>query len=271
VTALIVVKLGGSVVGKEISQNLVDNIKEIFPKNKIVLVHGGGAEVTEVSEKLGKKQRFIVSPGGIRSRYTDLETVVIYTMVMVGKINKMIVSTLQKAGVNAIGLSGVDGMAIKAQRKKKLLIKDENGRKRIIEGGYTGKIQSVNSGLMNLLLENNYLPVFAPIALGEESELLNIDGDRAAAYIAGGINADKIIFITDVPGVLIDGQPIKRLEISEAKSLMPKIGFGMEKKILASTEALEMGAKESIISSGLIGNPITKAINHENGTVIKLE
>lgn len=267
---LIIIKLGGSIVGNEVSQTLLEDIKSVHSQRKIVLVHGGGDQVTEIAEKLGKEQSFIVSPGGIRSRYTDWETVVIYTMVMVGKINKIIVSTLQGAGINAIGLSGVDGAIIRAQRKKKLIVIDEKGRKKVIEGGYTGKIQSVNSDLFNILLAKNYLPVIAPIALGEEYELLNIDGDRAAAYVAGGLRADKVIFLTDVSGVMMNDKLIEKLSVSEAKELMPKIGFGMEKKILASIEAIEMGAKESIIASGLVRNAIESAIAHKNGTVISL-
>ncbi|MEM3383114.1 MAG: [LysW]-aminoadipate/[LysW]-glutamate kinase [Nitrososphaerales archaeon] len=267
----IVVKIGGSILEKGVNPTIVEDIKDIFGYQKLLLVHGGGDIVTEIAEKLGKKQTFIVSPEGIRSRYTDLETVIIYTMVMVGKVNKEIVSALHKVGINAIGLSGIDGSIIRAERKKKLIIIDERGRKRLIDGGYTGKIKFVNADLLNLLMNNNYMPIIAPIAVGDEGELLNVDGDRAAAYIAGGIKADKIVFLTDVPGVLINNEPILKMSLSKAKEIMPKIGFGMEKKVLASIEALEMGVKESIIASGLVENPVKSAIEHRNGTVISNE
>ncbi|MCP8316405.1 MAG: [LysW]-aminoadipate/[LysW]-glutamate kinase, partial [archaeon] len=169
---VIVVKIGGSILEKGVNPTILEDLKSIFIHQKILLVHGGGDQVTEIAEKLGKPQTFIVSPEGIRSRYTDWETVVIYTMVMVGKINKEIVSALHKAGVNAIGLSGIDGSAIKAERKKKLIVMDEKGGKRVIEGGYTGKIKSVNSDLLNLLINNDYMPIIAPIAIGDEGELL---------------------------------------------------------------------------------------------------
>jgi len=263
-----VVKIGGSILEKGVNPTILEDLKNVFLPHKILLVHGGGDIVTEIAEKLGKQQTFIVSPEGIRSRYTDWETVVIYTMVMVGKINKEIVSALHKVGINAIGLSGVDGSIIKAERKKKLIIMDERGRKRVIEGGYTGKIKSVNADLLNLLINNDYMPIIAPIAIGDEGELLNVDGDRAAAYVAGGVKADKIVFLTDVPGVLMNDKPIEKMNLSEAKEILPKIGFGMEKKVLASIEALEMGVKESIIASGLVENPVKSAIEHKNGTVI---
>ncbi|MGQ9468467.1 MAG: [LysW]-aminoadipate/[LysW]-glutamate kinase [Nitrososphaerales archaeon] len=265
---VIVVKIGGSILEKGVNPTILEDLKDIFTHQKLLLVHGGGDIVTEIAEKLGKQQTFIVSPEGIRSRYTDWETVVIYTMVMVGKINKEIVSALNKVGINAIGISGLDGSAIKAERKKKLIVMDERGRKRVIEGGYTGKIKAVNSDLLNLLIKNDYMPIIAPIAISDEGELLNVDGDRAAAYLAGGIKADKIVFLTDVQGVLINGKLIPKMSLSEAKEIMPKIGFGMEKKVLAAVEALEMGVKESIIASGLVENPIKSAIEHNNGTVI---
>lgn len=263
----IVVKIGGSLVEQGINPTILEDIKDLSSARKLLIVHGGGDQVTKIAEKLGKSQTFVVSPEGIQSRYTDSETVVIYTMVMVGKINKEIVVALHRMGIDAIGLSGVDGALIKAERKKKLIIIDERGRKRIIEGGYTGKIQLVNSKLLNLLLENKYMPIIAPIAFGDEGELLNVDGDRAAAYVAGGIKAEKIVYLTDVEGVLIDGKLVHTISVSEARNMMPKIGFGMEKKVLASIEAINMGIKESIIASGLTKNPIKSAIDHV-GTVI---
>ncbi|MGH9923660.1 MAG: [LysW]-aminoadipate/[LysW]-glutamate kinase, partial [Nitrososphaerales archaeon] len=136
---MIVIKIGGSVVDG-LHQSTMPDLKQVTSQDKVILVHGGGKEVTSIAEKLGKEQRFVVSPGGIRSRYTDKETAEIYTMVMSGKINKEIVLMLQKNGINAIGLSGVDGGIIKAERKKKLIIVDERGRKIAIDGGYTGKI-----------------------------------------------------------------------------------------------------------------------------------
>ncbi len=265
---LIVIKVGGSILGEGVHPNILDDLKAVASTNKVILVHGGGKEVTEVAEKMGKEQKFVVSPEGIRSRYTDWETVVIYNMVMSGKMNKEIVTTLQRVGIPAVGLSGVDGGLIRAERKKKLIIVDERGRKRIIDGGYTGKIKYVDAALLNLLLERNYLPVISPVALGDEYEFLNLDGDRAAAYIAGGVKADKVIFLTDVQGLILEGKLVEKISAAEAKNLLPKIGFGMEKKVLAALEALQMGVKESIIASGLTENPISTALKGERCTVI---
>lgn len=264
---MIVIKFGGSVLN-ELHPSIIEDLRQISQNQKVVLVHGGGNEVTNMATKLGKEQKFIVSPSGIRSRFTDKETAEIYTMVMSGKINKIIVKMMVEAGIKAVGISGIDAGILRAIRKAKLTVLNEKGRKMIVEGGYTGKIQAVETPLLNILTENGYLPVVSPIALSENYEFLNVDGDRAAAYIAGNLKADKVIFLTNVNGLHLDDKLVKNLTASQAKEALPKIGFGMEKKILASTEALMLGAKEVIISSGKVSNPITSAIDHEDCTVI---
>jgi acetylglutamate/LysW-gamma-L-alpha-aminoadipate kinase len=267
---MITIKIGGSVVDNLHPSTILD-IKKFVESEGVVLVHGGGKEVTKVCLQLGKEPKFVTSPSGIKSRYTDKETVEIFTMVMAGRINKTIVQMLQKNGINAIGLSGVDGKIIQADRKKKLYIINEKGRKQAIDGGYTGKIKEINSNLIKSLLDQGLTPVISPIAISEESEFLNVDGDRAAAYIAGKIGADKVLFITDVDGLLMDDKLVTKLTLAEAKEIRPKIGPGMEKKILASTEALDMGVKEALIANGQKENPISSAITHENCTVIQHE
>jgi len=264
---MIVIKIGGSVYS-EVNSTFLDELKELLKQDNLVLVHGGGDKVTEVADKLGKKQEFVVSPEGIRSRYTDKETAEIYTMVMAGKINKEIVSNLIKNGIKALGLSGVDGELIKAERKKKLVIVDERGRRRIIDGGYTGKITKVNSDLIEFLISKGFLPIISPVALSEEYEFLNIDGDRAAAYIAGSLKADTLIFLTDVDGVLMDNKVIPKMSFEEAERIMPKIGFGMKTKILASLEALKLGCKRVIICNGKEEGILKLALKGERGTLI---
>ncbi len=265
---MITIKIGGSVVDN-LHSTTISDIKKVVESEGVILVHGGGKEVTKVSEQLGKEPKFVVSPSGIKSRYTDQETAEIFTMVMSGRINKTIVRLLQKNGVDAIGLSGVDAKILQAERKKKLIIVNEKGRKQVIDGGYTGKITEVNVKFIKSLLEQGYTPVISPIAISEEYDFLNVDGDRAAAYVAGKVQADKVLFITNVDGLLMDEKLVMDLTLAEAKEIRPKVGFGMEKKILAATEALDMGVKEAIIANGQKENPISAAIAHENCTVIK--
>ena len=161
---MIVIKIGGSVVDG-LHNSTINDIQRTCIDNQVVIVHGGGKDVTEIATKLGKEQKFVVSPGGVRSRYTDKETVNIYTMVMAGKINKLIVGELVKHGIKAVGISGVDGNILNAERKKKLLVINDKGRKMIIDGGYTGKIKNVDPTLIHLLMDSNYVPVISPIAL----------------------------------------------------------------------------------------------------------
>lgn len=264
---MIVIKIGGSVVDG-LHPSTIQDIKNLSLSENIVIVHGGGKEVTNIGNKMGKEQKFIVSPSGVRSRYTDKETAEIYTMVMSGKINKNIVRMLLQHGISGVGISGIDGSILNAERKKKLVILNEKGRKMVIDGGYTGKISNVNVDLINALLVKKFIPVISPIALSEEYDFLNVDGDRAAAYIAGGLKADRAIFITNVNGLILDDVLVKEMTFEQAKNILPKIGFGMEKKVLACTEALDMGVSEAIIASGQVENPISSAIAHTNCTVI---
>jgi acetylglutamate/LysW-gamma-L-alpha-aminoadipate kinase len=264
---MIVIKIGGSVVDGLHSSALAD-IKSIAGKYKLVFVHGGGKEVTATATKLGKEQKFIVSPGGVRSRYTDKETAEIYTMVMSGKLNKVIVQMLLRQHINAVGVAGIDGGLLKAERKKKLIIVNEKGRKMAIDGGYTGKITSVDGALVSDLIRNGYVPVISPIALSEEFDFLNVDGDRAAAHIAGGIKAERVIFITDVNGLTLNEKLVNSMTLDQAKGALPKIGPGMDKKVLACIEALQMGVKEAIIASGQVESPLSRAIAHRDCTVI---
>ncbi len=264
---MITIKIGGSVV-ENLHPSTILDIKKVAEQEGVILVHGGGKEVTKTCEVLGKEPKFVVSPGGIKSRYTDKETAEIFTMVMSGKINKAIVQMLQKNGVNAVGLSGVDGKIFEAERKDKLVIINEKGRKQVIDGGYTGKVTHVNSGLLKLLLDQGYVPVISPIAMSKEFDFLNIDGDRAAANVAGSIQSDKVLFLTNVDGLLMNEKLVEKLSNAEAKEIRPKVGFGMEKKILAATEALDMGVREALISNGQRENPISSAILHQRCTVI---
>ena len=268
---LFVVKIGGSILKEGASSELVSDLKGLLAENKAVLVHGGGAEVTENAAKLGKEQQFIVSPEGFRSRYTDKETIEIYTMVMAGKINKQIVLALQSQGVPAVGLSGLDGLLLKAERKQKLIAVDERGRKKAIDGGYTGKINEVNAELLQFLLEKGYLPIVTPIAVSEEFEPLNVDGDRTAAFIAGALKADRLILLTDVQGLVLKGKPIPKISATEVREVISSIGQGMSTKVHAALEALNQGVGEVVITSGLGKLPISTALKHECGTVISRE
>ncbi|MCX8150375.1 MAG: [LysW]-aminoadipate/[LysW]-glutamate kinase [Candidatus Bathyarchaeota archaeon] len=268
---LLVVKMGGSILKEGASGSLVTDLKDVLKENKVVIVHGGGVEVTDIASKLGKEQKFIISPEGFRSRYTDKETIEIYTMVMAGKINKQITIAMQSQGIPTIGLSGLDGAILKAERKARLIAVDERGRKRVVDGGYTGKITQVKTELLNLLMEKGYTPIVTPIAMSQEYEPLNVDGDRTAAIIAGALKADRLILLTDVEGLLLKGQRIPKISASEVREVLKNVGAGMSTKVHAAIEALNQGVSEVLITSGTGKTPISSALKHESGTVITCE
>jgi acetylglutamate/LysW-gamma-L-alpha-aminoadipate kinase len=267
---LIVVKVGGSII-EDVPAELVSDIKTVLADHQLVLVHGGGKGVTEIASKLGKEQKFVFSPTGFRSRYTDKETMEIFTMVMTGRINKKLVSALQKQKIPVLGLSGVDGFLVQAKRKKRLIIVDERGRKRVIDGGYTGKVSQINVSLLQLLLKNGFVPLVSPVAVSEEFEPLNVDADRTAANIAGALKADRLVLLTDVEGLKLDGKLVSKLSVDDVENKLKKIGGGMITKVYAAQEALKQGVGEVVICSGVRENPISSALNHKGGTVISRE
>ncbi len=263
-----VVKVGGSLVVEGKLDNVLSDVPAALKLDQIVLVHGGGQTVTEYAERLGKRQKFITSPSGVRSRYTDQETAEIYSMVMSGLIAGKIVTGLSRLGIQAFSLSGIDGGFIRAERKRRLLIIDERGRKVAIDGGFTGKPKHVDTKIPKSILSMGLTPVVSPVAIGEDSEMLNIDGDRAASTVSSAIPSDTLIFLTNVEGLYLDGKLVDRLTVAEARSVLPKIGTGMDKKVIGAIEAVEAGVSKCIIAPGNTSEPITKALKGATGTVI---
>jgi [amino group carrier protein]-L-2-aminoadipate 6-kinase len=267
----IVVKIGGSLMKEGVPSSFIEDISALSSTHQLILVHGGGDVVTEYANRLGKEQRFVVSPEGIRSRYTDSETAEIYQMVMAGLLAKRLVLSLTKAGVKSLSLSGTDGSLLQGRRKSKLVVVDERGRKVAIDGGYTGKVQGVNSSLLDVLLSQGYVPVISPVATSEAGEPLNVDGDRAASAIAAGTGAEAVAFLTNVDGLQLNGSLVRHMTPSEASESLPKIGFGMQKKVMAAVEAVEGGVKEALICSGTRSSPLTSALAHDTCTVISAQ
>jgi len=254
---MIVIKIGGS-LGTEV-ESLAKEIAELSKKEKIIVVHGGSYETTEVSKKLGKETKFVTSVSGFRSRYTDLETVQIMEMVMAGKINKELVKLLQKSGANAFGLSGADGKVLLAKRKDSIKI-IEDGKKKILKDDFTGKVESVNKDILNMLLDKGYLPIVCPLAISAEGDIVNTDGDRAAAAIASALSADLVI-MTNVDGFLKDGKLVTELNLLQIDEAYQFADGGMKKKLLAAKEAVEQGSPLVIIARGNLDNSLENALN----------
>lgn len=266
---MITVKIGGS-RGIDIDCVCADAAYLWRQGEKLILVHGAGNEANELGEKLGHPARHVTSPQGFTSRYTDRATLEIYIMAAVGKINTFLVEKLQKLGVNAIGLSGVSGRVMQGVRKDAIRIV-ENGRQRILRDDYTGRVDQVNTDLLNILMERGYMPVIAPLAISNEGDAINVDGDRAAAMIAGGMGAEKLIILTNVAGLLQnfpdESSLISHIDKHKVEASISFAEGRMKKKVLGATEALGLGVKQVIFADGRVDLPIRKALGGK-GTVI---
>jgi acetylglutamate/LysW-gamma-L-alpha-aminoadipate kinase len=258
-----VVKLGGT-EGVDFSAICQEVAGVLAQGWQMALVHGGSAQANRLGEQLGAPPRFLASPSGYTSRYTDRQTLEIFAMAVNGKVNTLLVEQLQRLGINALGLSGLDGRLFLATRKKAVQ-SVENGKRKIIRDDYTGKIEQVNIRLLESLLASGYLPVVAPLAAGQEGEALNVDADRAAAMLAGGLRAEKLLLLTAAPGLLQrfpdESTLIDRLPAARWEEALAFAEGRMKKKVLGAGEALQAGVAEVIIADGRIANPITQALS----------
>lgn len=265
---MIVVKMGGAqgVNLAAVCQDVADLIKQ---GETVVFVHGGSNETNELSTRLGITPRFITTVTNFTSRYTNRETLEIFCMAT-GKINMTLVEQLQKAGVNALGLSGVDGRLLSARRNEAIKIV-ENGKRMVIRDDFTGKIDQVNAGLLQTLLSTGITPVIQPLAISETGDALNVDADRAAAMVAGALQADRLILLTNVPGLMRnfpdESTLIAHIDRASVTSALNIAEGRMKKKVLGAVEALDLGVREVIFADGRVDHPLTCALAGQ-GTII---
>ena len=268
--SITVVKLGGTegVDFSAICQDAADLLKH---GKQLILVHGGSAEANSLGELLGAPPKMITSPSGYTSRYTDRKTLEIFLMAVNGKVNSLLTEQLQMLGINAFGLSGLDGKVLQATRKDSIQ-SVENGKRKIIRDDYTGKIEMVNRDLLCLLLDAGCMPVIAPVAVSGKGEALNVDADRAAAMVASALKAETLILLTAVPGLMKnfpdESTLIQHVPQSQIAAASEAAKGRMKKKILGAEEALKGGVNRVIIADGRIQNPISNALSG-NGTVIQ--
>ena len=266
---MIVVKIGG-VTGVNIDAVISDIADQIKSGNKLVLVHGGSGETNAISEQLGHPARFVTSPSGFTSRYTDRTTLEIFAMVTSGKINTLLVERLQKLGVNAFGLSGVDGRVMVAKRKEAIRIV-ENGKQRMLRDDFTGKIEEVNGALLKMLLDSGYTPVIAPLAISYEGDAVNVDADRAAAMVAGAVQAEQLIILSNVPGLLRqfpdESTLITHIDKAKVEQSLEFAEGRMKKKVLGASEATQLGVAKVVFADGRIDKPVANALLGK-GTII---
>lgn len=258
---VIVIKYGGNaMINEQLKLQVMEDIALLWLIGvKVVLVHGGGPEINELMDKLGKKPVFV---DGLR--VTDKETVDIVEMVLAGKVNKSLVTLLQMKGGHAVGISGVDGGMIEAE------IKDERL-------GYVGKITKIRTQPITDLLEKNYIPVISTVAGDRHGNVYNINGDTAAAYIAGALHAERLLMMTDIAGILRDKDDpsslIPELTISEANALREEgvISGGMIPKVECCIKAINEGVKNVTILDGRIPHSVLMELltNEGAGTMVK--
>lgn len=268
---MIVIKIGGS-EGIDYEAVCADVALLVEEGRRLVLVHGGSHLTNQVAEALGHAPRFVTSPSGYTSRLTDRATLEIFEMVYCGQVNKNFVERLQRRGVNAIGLSGLDGRLWQGPRKKAIRAV-ANGRTRIIRDTYTGKVETVNVGLLNQLLDAGLLPVLTPPALSEEGEAINVDGDRAAGATAVALGASDLLILSNVPGVLRDfpdeNSLIDQIAPEEIDNVAQTYAEGrMRIKLLGAKEALDGGVQRVVLGDARGERPLQRALAGQ-GTVIR--
>jgi acetylglutamate kinase len=252
---IVVIKYGGNaMINEELKQQVMEDICLLWLIGvKVVLVHGGGPEISQTMKRLGKESVFV---NGLR--VTDKETVDIVQMVLAGKVNKSLVNLLQMKGGHAVGLSGIDGGIIEAT------MKDENL-------GYVGEITKIRPQPITDLLEHNYIPVISTVASDRQGNTYNINGDTAAAYIAGALNAKRLIMMTDIDGILRDKDDpstlIHKLTVSEAKKLYEEgvISGGMIPKVDCCIEAIAKGVETVVINDGRVPHSILMELLTDEG------
>lgn len=243
---VVVVKYGGNaMINEQLKKQVMEDIVLLWLIGvKVVLVHGGGPEINDLMTRLGKKAEFV---DGLR--VTDKETVDIVEMVLAGKVNKSLVNLLQMNGGNAMGVSGVDGRLIEAEVKNEKL-------------GFVGKITNINIEPVEGILEYGYIPVVSTVACDKQGNTYNINGDTAAAFIAGALNAERLIMMTDIEGVLKDKDDpstlIPELTVDEAQELKKEgiIAGGMIPKVDCCVEAINKGVKKVTIMDGRVPHSI---------------
>ncbi|MFC2821389.1 MAG: acetylglutamate kinase [Sphaerochaeta sp.] len=259
----VVVKYGGNaMINPALKQQVMDDIVLLWLIGvKVVLIHGGGPEITDMMDRLGKKPSFI---DGLR--VTDRETVDIAQMVLAGKVNKTLVMILEHIGGKAIGLCGMDGNLIEAKQKDERL-------------GFVGEIEKINIDSVKDLLEKGYIPVISTLGCDAEGNAYNINADTAAAHIAGALNAERFILMTDIAGILKDRNDtatlIPEISLSDTAKLFDSgvISEGMIPKVECCVTAIKAGVKNVVIMDGRVPHSILMELltNEGAGTLIKGE
>ena len=259
-TPTIVIKIGGG-EGIDLGPALAETAALVRGGARVVLVHGGSHETNLLQERLGHPPTFITSPSGHTSRRTDRQTLEIFEMAYCGKINKGVVERLHQLGVDAVGMSGIDGGVWRGARKNAIRAV-EDGRTVIVRDDLSGRVERVDGAFLSLLLDAGRTPVLCPPALSADSEAINVDADRAAAITGAALGADELLLLSNVPGVLRDpGDPSSLIATAAPgdESVRAAARGRMKNKVLAAEEAVAGGVARVAIASANADTPIARA------------
>lgn len=266
----VIVKIGGG-AGIDPAALCTDLALLYQSGQRLVLVHGTSHAANDLGARLGQPPRFVTSPSGYTSRYTDRTTLEIFMMAAAGLVNTTLVEALQAAGANALGLTGVSGRLLGGTRKATIRI-IEDGRPKTLRDDWTGTVDSVNTPLLTTLLDAGYLPVIAPLAVSAQGEALNIDGDRAAAAIAAALGAEVLLLLSNVPGLLAsfpdETSLIGHIPRADVEPFLAVAQGRMKKKVLGAAEAVAAGVGRVVIGDARRAQPVRDALAG-CGTVIQ--
>jgi acetylglutamate kinase len=261
----IVVKYGGHAMGNaELGKAFAADIALLKQSGvNPIVVHGGGPQIGAMLTRMGIESKF---EGGLR--VTDQKTVEIVEMVLAGSINKEIVALINQTGEWAIGLCGKDGNMVFAEKAKKTIIDPDSNIERVLDLGFVGEVVEVDRTLLDLLAKSEMIPVIAPVAPGRDGHTYNINADTFAGAIAGALRATRLLFLTDVPGVLNkDGELIKELSVTQARALIKDgtISGGMIPKVETCIDAINAGVQGVVILNGKTAHSVLLEIFTEHG------
>lgn len=269
----IVVKLGGSA---GIDPNLaLDDLAALWPGERVVFVHGANAALDEFMRGQGKEPPHVTSASGQVSRYTDQETMDDMLAIYAGRTNKRLVEGLQARGVNAVGLSGLDGGIARGKRKSTIRVV-EDGKPKVLRGDYAGSLTGIDTRLLDLLLDNGYLPVLTPPALSVDGEAINVDGDKLALQLALALNAGALVLLSNTTGLLADvndpSSLVRTIDVSDDASLQQAMTAAegrMQKKVQAGIDAVRAGIPLVIFGDARSEKPVSAALAGEGTRVVQ--
>jgi acetylglutamate/LysW-gamma-L-alpha-aminoadipate kinase len=261
-----VIKIGGGAAIDEAAyaRFAVDLAELQSGGERFLVVHGGNAEFSRLSAALGMPARMITNDKGRVSRYTDRETMDAMLMTYCGKVNKTIVSIFQQHGINAVGLSAIDGR-IATGRRKPVLRGNEDGRPKVLRDDHAGTIEEVDTSLISLLLDVGFIPVLTPPALAvDEARPMNVDGDKLALEIAKQLSATHLLFFSDTPGLLADKDDastlIREIDASDPARALDSAKGRMVVKVEQALRAIELGVGQVIFADARVEQPVRRAL-----------